>query len=287
MDTIDTTKIMTKKTIDDVRRFWDKNPLFTGESKFNPGTFEFFEEHRKIYIDDCFAGKLNPRLFPDPKSTKTVLDLGCGPGFWSTELAKQGYKNVCAADLTPNAINLTQQRAKLLGLNIKCQIENAEKLSFHDKQFDHVNCQGVIHHTPNTAACVKEIARVTKHQGTAIISVYYKNPFLRLWPVLRPIGSLLFFLGAKLQGRGRENIFNQSDVNEIVRLYDGEDNPIGKSYNHKEFRQLLDEHFEVEETFLHFFPARSLPFPIQKTLHRHLDKHLGFMIFAKCIKTGS
>jgi hypothetical protein len=82
----------------------------------------------------------------------------------------------------------------------------------------------------------------------------------------------------------RESIYATTDTNEIVRLFDGAENPIGKAYSRKEFVTMLEPHFTIEQTFLHFFPARSLPFPLPKILHRLLDRILGFMIYASLIK---
>ena len=209
-----------------------------------------------------------------------ILDLGCGIGFWTTELAMRGYLNIHAADLTKKALEITKQRLALFDLKAELSQQNAENLKFKDNQFDHVNCQGVIHHTPNTDATIKEIARILKEDGTASISVYYRNIFLKFWNVLRPLGWIFSLFGARLTGRGRESIFKQSNVDEIVRLYDGAENPIGKSYTRKKFVAMLSPYFHVEETYLHFFPARSLPFKIPKFLHRFLDKNFGFMIYA-------
>lgn len=52
--------------LDEVRAFWESNPLWTGESSFEPGSRPFFEEHRKIYIADCFAGDFDVRFLPPP-----------------------------------------------------------------------------------------------------------------------------------------------------------------------------------------------------------------------------
>lgn len=89
----------------------------------------------------------------------------------------------------------------------------------------------------------------------------------------------MYYLGAKLKGRGRESIFLQDDANEITRLYYGDKNPIGKSYTKKEILGMVDEYFIVDKVFLEFFPARSLPFKIPKFLHRFLYRNCGFMIF--------
>jgi SAM-dependent methyltransferase len=269
--------------LEDVRAFWGEHPLWTGESKFEPASVAFFEEHRLVYIADCFAGAFDIRFLPQPRLNGQgirVLDLGCGIGFWVSEFAMRGINNLVAADLTEQALAITAKRLEVYGLVAELSQQNAESMTFKTGEFDHVNCQGVIHHTPDTEASILEIARVLKPSGTASISVYYKNPILRLWPVLRWLGWLLAKLGGGLRGRGREEIFLKSNVDEIVRLYDGKDNPIGKSYTRKEFISMLQPHFEVQETYLHYFPARALPFKIPKKLHTWLDKNTGFMIYA-------
>ena len=268
------------KTLKDVQWFWENNPLWSGESNFEPGTKAFFEEHRQVYIDDCYGGGLDEQSFPDEAKAKKILDLGCGPGFWVVEFALHGYQHVIAADLTHNALALARRRCELYEVKAEFSQQNAERLAFDDATFAHVNCIGVIHHTPNTEACIREIARVLDLGGTASISVYYRNIFLRAWPWLKWLGKLLAKVGAGMKGRGRENIYAVEDVDEIVRLYDGHDNPIGKSYAHNEFISMLAPYFEIQSTYLYFFPARSLPIKLPKSIHRLLNKYVGFMICA-------
>jgi SAM-dependent methyltransferase len=270
--------------IEDVRQFWNSHPLWSGESEFEPGTIEYFEEHRNVVIRDCLAGRFDERTLPPPENRGDVLDLGCGPGFWTIELARRGCQRVVASDLTKQALSLTQRRCEFFGVTAEFSQQNAEELDFPDQTFDHVNCQGVIHHTPNTTACIESIARVLKPGGTASISVYYRNRILRSWPFLRWPVKLLASMGASLRGRGRESIYRLDDVEEIVRCYDGADNPIGKCYDRNEFIEILRPHFQVNETFLHFFPARTLPFPLPQFVHRLLDRQLGFMIYASVRK---
>lgn len=268
------------KSIDDVRNFWNSNPLYTGEIDAPADSKEFFEKTRDIFINDIFAGNLDERFFPDDLSTKKVLDLGCGVGMWVAEFGLKGCLNITGADLTPNSLKIAKNRCDAYGVKATLVEENAEELSFPDETFNHVNCSGVVHHTVHPEKAVSEIHRVIAKGGTAMISVYYKNFFLRHWGILRFPGKVLSALGAKLIGRGRDNIFATDDVNDLVRIYDGSENPIGLAYSDAEFRVMLSPYFEIAETYLHFFPARSLPFPIPKFMHRFLDKHFGFMIFA-------
>lgn len=273
--------------LDSVHDFWQNNPLWTGESAFEAGSQPFFDEHRKVYIADCFSGNFDLRFLPPPRNAGQkikILDLGCGIGFWVTEFGLRGLSNLHGADLTQNAIDITAKRLEAYGVTAALSRQNAEQLTFDDSSFDHVNCQGVIHHTPDTDRTISEMARVLKPDGTASISVYYRNAILQSWPYLRWLGWPLGKLGGGLKGRGRESIFLEKDVDQIVRLYDGSDNPIGKSYTRQQFIDMLKPHFIVEETYLHFFPARTLPFKIPSFLHRWLDRNLGFMIYASVRK---
>lgn len=259
--------------------------MWTGESNYITGSRDFFEEHARVYTEDCFAGEFDEKTIPSVPTEAKVLDLGCGPGFWVIQLIQRGIVSLVAADLTENALQLARKRVEAYGCGcVEFSRQNAEQLTFASESFDHVNCQGVIHHTPNTEGCVAEIARVTKSGGTACISVYYKNFFIRNWGILSWIGKIVNMVGGGLKGRGRESIYATTDTNEIVRLFDGAENPIGKAYSRKEFVTMLEPHFTIEQTFLHFFPARSLPFPLPKILHRLLDRILGFMIYASLIK---
>jgi ubiquinone/menaquinone biosynthesis C-methylase UbiE len=277
---------LNKKTIEEVETFWNENPLFSGESNHKVGSFNFFEDHKNVYINDVFSGRLPSEIFmPESIKNKKVLDLGCGVGFWTIEIQQtRKGSEFHSGDLTGNAVKITNKRLKLYNLKSKTSIQNAERTLYKDNYFDHINCQGVIHHTPNTEQCVKEIARILKPGGTAYISVYYKNILLRNWAKISFIGKFLFKLGGGLKGRGRENIFKTKDVNDIVRLYDGDKNPIGKAYSKKEFIKMVTPFFKIKRTDLFFFPARALPFKISNTLHKFLSKNMGFMIHFQLVK---
>lgn len=270
-----------------VQDFWEQNPLWTGESRFKPGSPEFFEEHRNVYLNDCFAGQFDLRFFPPPRSggqKMRILDMGCGVGFWTVELAMRGLGNLEAADLTQKALEITKRRLEAYGVEAILAQQNIEELTYENKSFDHVNCQGVVHHTPDTEKALSEIARILKPGGTATVSVYYRNLILELWPWIRCLAWPLAKLGGGLKGRGREKILLTKDIDEIVRLYDGFENPVGKSYNRKQFTALLEPNFEIKEIYFHFFPARALPFKIPRWLHRWLDKKTPFMIYASLRK---
>lgn len=267
--------------IDTIREFWEKNPLFAGESQYPAGTKEYFEEHRAVTIADGHSGRINRKIFPD-KIVKNALDAGCGPGFWTVELLLDGkIEKMTACDLTQSGVDLCKKRLEGYGLQADVVVGNVEQLPFPDNSFDYISCIAVVHYTPNPEQGVKEIARVLAPGGTAVLSVYYKNALLRNWAVLKVLGKLAYLLGARFAGRGREAICAMDNADDIVRMYDGADNPLAKAYDREEFAAMMSRHFHVQEIFYHYFPARSLPFRTPRWLHRLLETLFPFAIVGR------
>jgi 2-polyprenyl-3-methyl-5-hydroxy-6-metoxy-1,4-benzoquinol methylase len=241
---------------DEIRSFWEQNPLFTGETDLEPGSRAFFERHEAVYRDDVFAGEGFPDHFFPFAPGAAVLDVGCGPGIWTRELARRGY-TVTAVDLTERAVELTRRSLGLFGLKGEVRQGDAENLPFPDASFDGVVSHGVIHHTPDTARCVREIGRVLKPGQLAVVSVYHRNLILRR-PTLTRLANAIAGRFVALPGRGRERLLSSADPDEIVRLYDGSSNPLGKAYIKAEFDGMFEAAgMAVEERHLFYIPARA------------------------------
>jgi 2-polyprenyl-3-methyl-5-hydroxy-6-metoxy-1,4-benzoquinol methylase len=228
----------------------------TGEFDMDPMSKEFFERHERLYRGDVFPGGEFPQsFFPFPPGA-SVLDVGCGPALWTRELARRGYR-VTAVDLTTTAVELARRSLELFGLHADVRQGDAEHLPFGDATFDGIVSHGVIHHTPDTAGCVAEMARVLKPGGRAVVSVYYRNLVLRSRVLTRMLAVALSGL-VSLPGRDREKLLGSGDPDEIVRLYDGGGNPLGKAYTADEIT-LMFRHAGLEivghERF--YFPARA------------------------------
>ena len=63
-----------------------------------------------------------------------ILDIGCGTGRHSKELAKRGY-TVTGIDLSESQLNRAKELAVKDGLNINYQIQDARELTFSN-EFD-------------------------------------------------------------------------------------------------------------------------------------------------------
>lgn len=105
---------------------------------------------------------------------KKCLDAGCGNGRGSLFMASNGAREIHSLDISPLNIASTQRNAELFSVSniIKPKVSSLEKIPFEDETFDFVWCNGVVMHTHNPDACVKELSRVLKKGGKAWIYVY-------------------------------------------------------------------------------------------------------------------
>jgi SAM-dependent methyltransferase len=72
-----------------------------------------------------------------PKSSR-ILDVGCGVGRHSLELARRGYKTV-GIDISSGFIDVANQAAKAEGLEAEFHIRDARRLDF-ENEFDAAIC---------------------------------------------------------------------------------------------------------------------------------------------------
>lgn len=262
----------------DIRAFWEANPLMTGEFASDAGTWEFFEAHERIYTEDVFhRGRIPEYFFPFP-SGATVLDVGCGPGIWTRALARRGYRAI-GMDLTGAGVRIARDGLALYGLEGSLVQGDAEHLPFPDGSLDGIVSHGVIHHTPDTEGCLREMGRVLRPGGIAVVSVYYRNVILRSRVLTRVVSSLL---GARvsLPGRRRQDLLAGGDPDEIVRRYDGGDNPLGKAYTAEEFARMVRAGgLRIQRTGRFYFPLRAFGRlgGFVKPLHGILSARFGLM----------
>lgn len=141
---------------------------------------------------------------PQPNHGATILDLGCGDGYWSEKFKKLGY-NVSAVDgetVYPN-INADYQYKEMM----LCDAN--KKLPFPDSSFDVVWCSEVIEHLSNYKFTITEIMRVLKPGGRYILTT--PNSFFWLHYLLKIFG----LSNNDWQNEGHVNFFHIGDIKRI------------------------------------------------------------------------
>ena len=274
---------MSEKTakLREVRTFWDSHPLYGYESQAKVGTKSFFDNHSQIRFNDVERFALHLYEF-DKHRGERILDVGCGIG-WLCEQFARGGAQVVGIDLSRVSVELTRTRLRIYELSGTVLEGNAEQLPFADSTFSFATAAGVLHHTPNTQLGIDEIWRVLRPGGRALITLYYRNWFMHraIWPIVR-FGVRWVF--ASLPGR---SAFGQvKTVDDFVRIYDGNENPLGKAYSRDEVQQMF-RNFDIERLEIHYFPKRFIPFAeiVPEWMHRLLNRWCGTMIYAHLKKT--
>ncbi|MEK7507179.1 MAG: class I SAM-dependent methyltransferase [Patescibacteria group bacterium] len=106
-----------------------------------------------------------------PEKTK-ILDYGCGSGYLVGQLQKAGYPTY-GKDISPEAIGFGRKQ----GIN-NLSVSRDSQIGFADIFFDAVLALDVIEHIEDDEFALKEIERVLKPGGIAIITV---PAYMWLW----------------------------------------------------------------------------------------------------------
>ena len=160
---------------------------------------------------------------------KRLLEVGFGTGTDLLQFARGGAL-VTGVDITPRSIEIARRRFEVYSQPGEFAIGDAEGLSFPDLSFDVVYSFGVLHHTPGTEGAVREIHRVLKPGGRAIVMLYHRRS-LYYW------GSLVLrhgLLGGELFKAGMAEIMSRH-----VEYSQTESRPLVKAYSRVEARRMF------------------------------------------------
>jgi ubiquinone/menaquinone biosynthesis C-methylase UbiE len=106
-----------------------------------------------------------------PALSGLVLDAGAGEGI---DLASVGLTPGCRAvgvELSPGGIRATAARIRTVA-NARLVQGSILSMPFRANAFDHAYSYGVVHHTVDPEAAVREIVRAVKPGGNILIYVY-------------------------------------------------------------------------------------------------------------------
>lgn len=254
--------------IEDVKKYWNENPLCASAIPYPLGTPEYFQYYDKLREANEpieFSYELHEyKKF----AGKRVLDVGCGNGYVLSKYAKEGAE-VCGIDITETGIDLCRKRFEILGLKGDFRVANAEELPFENETFDCVCSMGVLHHIPNTEKAVAEILRVLRRNGRLIVMFYHRN-------------SAWYRLGMPLA-----SLMTGKTLKQLVNEVDGIGNPKGDVYSEKQLKELLSG-FAEHEMFAGLLKGWMLVPIIGRFLPdillRLFEKRFGWFLYAKAIK---
>jgi SAM-dependent methyltransferase len=149
-----------------VAAFWNTEPCGT---RYLGGAREFAAHAESRYA-------LEPHIPAFAKFAESagvrVLEIGVGMGADYEQWLKAGAI-ATGVDLSAASLAQARRRCQLAGLKPDLHLADAEHLPFADQTFDVVYSYGVLHHSPDTAKCLREALRVLKPGGEARIMLYH------------------------------------------------------------------------------------------------------------------
>lgn len=134
---------------------------------------ESFLEQRRAELHSTMAERWLKEIHKQTGALETVcgekgqlkiLDVGCGTGFFTVLLAKQGYE-VIGTDLTPEMVENSRRLAEEEQADCRFLQMDAEDLEFADETFDVVISRNLTWTLPDVEHAYKEWIRVLKKGG--------------------------------------------------------------------------------------------------------------------------
>lgn len=168
----------------DIIRFLKKLPIDVGQAEKKHDT----------------AGKRIAFSFVPPASGKAACDIGCRDGYWSERLKEKGYE-VTSLDLDPRYAGALRHDVE-------------QGLPYPDASCDIVWCAEVIEHLHDPRKFLREVERVMKPGGAAILT----TPNSNWW--FYGVARLWGWTPQKLQNPDHKQFFSESAARALATGYE-------------------------------------------------------------------
>jgi ubiquinone/menaquinone biosynthesis C-methylase UbiE len=153
----------------------------------------------------------------NPKRAENVIELGCGPGFYSCRLAERFRGiTVLGVDRSPSQLDWARGKARKAKLhNCRFERDNVLELSHGDSSFDVLISSRLFTVLPNRARAVAEIYRVLRSGGRCFIA----EPRYALWASL-PLFAMWLLAGPSRFRNGyrepsKARVLSSQDMNRL------------------------------------------------------------------------
>jgi ubiquinone/menaquinone biosynthesis C-methylase UbiE len=120
---------------------------------------------------DQVTAKVRKALGRAPGHYPRSLEIGSGTGYFTLNLLRAGLVGeATCSDISPGMLDALQANARRLGLSVRTEPANAERLPFAEGSFDLVLGHAVLHHIPNLERAFAEFERVLAPGGTVLFA---------------------------------------------------------------------------------------------------------------------
>ena len=115
--------------------------------------------------------KVEKALGHRPDGWARSLEIGAGTGYFTLNLMRTGMiAHATCSDISPGMLAALRANAEQLGLDVRTEHVDAERLPFADESFDLVLGHAVLHHIPDLQRAFAEFKRVLAPGGTLLFA---------------------------------------------------------------------------------------------------------------------
>jgi SAM-dependent methyltransferase len=104
-----------------------------------------------------------------------VLEVGCGPGYFSERLQRELGVTVVALDISPRMVELARE------LGVDARVGDVQGLPFDAGAFDAVVANWMLYHVPDLDRGLREIARVLVGGGRLVAATFAEDHVREVW----------------------------------------------------------------------------------------------------------
>jgi ubiquinone/menaquinone biosynthesis C-methylase UbiE len=144
----------------------------TDDSLFEHFAWLYIFCREKLFRDD--TERMIRALWPtrQPAAGEKIIELGCGPGFYSCKLAERFREvSVLGVDRSPSQLQWAREKRNALGLNnCRFRSDNVLELSHPNDSFDVLVASRLFTVLPNRRRAVAEMFRVLRPGGRCFIA---------------------------------------------------------------------------------------------------------------------
>lgn len=109
-------------------------------------------------------------LLPQLQPGQRLLDVGCGPGTITVDLARRvAPGEVVGVDMSEAVLDKARGHAAEAGVDVTFAVGDAYALDFPDASFDVVHAHQVLQHLTDPVAALREMRRVTRPGGVVAL----------------------------------------------------------------------------------------------------------------------
>jgi 2-polyprenyl-3-methyl-5-hydroxy-6-metoxy-1,4-benzoquinol methylase len=175
--------------------------------------FESIYTHRKSKLSNMLDSVFRKDMYEryvftikhcEPIQDRTFLDVGCGNGLYSLELARKGARKVLGLDISEVMIGLCKDASDKENLSDRCEFVQTDLLAYDDKtKFDVSFGIGLFDYISDPLPVLKKMGELTTDK--VILA------FPRFWTWRAPIRK------ARLNARGCDVFFyTQTRIKELL-----------------------------------------------------------------------